>query len=72
MTSVGAMPSLEGSSEGARPDSPDLSIPEGMSPDARETWPSRELINSWLGDADVVTVGAIEDLARGIRQSRSP
>ncbi|ROR66485.1 DUF58 domain-containing protein [Agrococcus jenensis] len=27
---------------------------------------------SRLGDADVVTVGAIEDLARGIRQSRSP
>jgi 3-hydroxy-9,10-secoandrosta-1,3,5(10)-triene-9,17-dione monooxygenase reductase component len=28
-------------------------IPEGMSPDARETWPSPELINSWLGDQDV-------------------
>ncbi|MFA6300715.1 MAG: flavin reductase family protein [Nocardioides sp.] len=27
-------------------------IPEGMSPDARETWPSPELINSWLGDHD--------------------
>ena len=26
-------------------------IPEGMSPDARETWPSRELIESWLGDS---------------------
>lgn len=26
-------------------------IPEGMSPDARETWPSPELISSWLGDA---------------------
>ena len=25
-------------------------IPEGMSPDARDTWPSRELIESWLGD----------------------
>ena len=25
-------------------------IPEGMSPDARDTWPSRELIDSWLGD----------------------
>lgn len=24
-------------------------IPEGMSPDARQTWPSRELIDSWLG-----------------------
>ncbi|MCW2773639.1 MAG: flavin reductase domain protein FMN-binding protein [Nocardioides sp.] len=28
-------------------------IPEGMSPDARETWPSPELINSWLGDQDI-------------------
>jgi 3-hydroxy-9,10-secoandrosta-1,3,5(10)-triene-9,17-dione monooxygenase reductase component len=28
-------------------------IPEGMSPDARETWPSPELISSWLGDADL-------------------
>ena len=27
-------------------------IPDGMSPDARETWPSPELIQSWLGDAD--------------------
>ena len=27
-------------------------IPDGMSPDARETWPSPELISSWLGDAD--------------------
>jgi 3-hydroxy-9,10-secoandrosta-1,3,5(10)-triene-9,17-dione monooxygenase reductase component len=27
-------------------------IPEGMSPDARETWPSPELISSWLGDVD--------------------
>lgn len=27
-------------------------IPEGMSPDARETWPSPELIQSWLGDAE--------------------
>ncbi|WP_280530162.1 flavin reductase family protein [Nocardioides dongkuii] len=25
-------------------------VPEGMSPDARETWPSSELIASWLGD----------------------
>lgn len=24
-------------------------VPEGMSPDARETWPSSELIESWLG-----------------------
>ena len=28
------------------------SVPEGMSPDARETWPSPELISSWLGDVD--------------------
>jgi 3-hydroxy-9,10-secoandrosta-1,3,5(10)-triene-9,17-dione monooxygenase reductase component len=27
-------------------------IPEGMNPDARETWPHPELINSWLGDVD--------------------
>ena len=27
-------------------------LPEGMSSDARETWPSPELIQSWLGDAD--------------------
>jgi 3-hydroxy-9,10-secoandrosta-1,3,5(10)-triene-9,17-dione monooxygenase reductase component len=26
-------------------------IPEGMSPDARETWPSHDLIESWLGDS---------------------
>ncbi len=24
-------------------------IPEGMSPDARDSWPSQELIDSWLG-----------------------
>jgi 3-hydroxy-9,10-secoandrosta-1,3,5(10)-triene-9,17-dione monooxygenase reductase component len=35
------------SSDGAR------EIPEGMSPDAAETWPSPELINSWLGDQDI-------------------
>src|SRR6478735_6371835 len=28
-------------------------IPEGMSPDARETWPSPELIISWLGDQEI-------------------
>lgn len=28
-------------------------IPEGISPDARETWPHPELIQSWLGDAEV-------------------
>ena len=27
-------------------------IPEGMSQDARETWPHPELISSWLGDLD--------------------
>ena len=27
-------------------------IPEGMNPNARETWPSPELIQSWLGDVD--------------------
>ena len=32
---------------------PTHDIPEGMSPDARETWPSPELISSWLGDQDV-------------------
>lgn len=28
-------------------------IPDGISPDARETWPHPELIQSWLGDAEV-------------------
>ena len=28
-------------------------IPEGISSDARETWPHPELIQSWLGDAEV-------------------
>src|SRR3954466_4858005 len=32
---------------------PSRDIPEGMSPDARETWPSPELINSWLGDQEI-------------------
>ena len=32
---------------------PSPQVPEGMRPDARETWPSPELISSWLGDADV-------------------
>ena len=26
-------------------------VPEGMRPDARETWPSHDLIESWLGDS---------------------
>ena len=26
-------------------------VPDGMRPDARETWPSHDLIESWLGDA---------------------
>lgn len=33
------------------PDAETTSIPEGISPDARETWPSPDLISSWLGDA---------------------
>jgi 3-hydroxy-9,10-secoandrosta-1,3,5(10)-triene-9,17-dione monooxygenase reductase component len=33
--------------------SPDPGIPEGMNPNARETWPSPELIISWLGDQDI-------------------
>lgn len=32
---------------------PSHEIPDGMSPDARETWPSPELINSWLGDQEI-------------------
>jgi len=35
------------------PRSSDLGIPEGMNPNARETWPSPELISSWLGDQEV-------------------
>ena len=31
------------------PSEPSPDIPEGMAADARETWPSRELINSFLG-----------------------
>lgn len=31
---------------------PEHEIPEGMSPDAARSWPSRELIDSWLGDFD--------------------
>lgn len=39
---------------GASPD-----VPEGMNPNARETWPSPELIDSWLGDAayDIEPIG---------------
>jgi 3-hydroxy-9,10-secoandrosta-1,3,5(10)-triene-9,17-dione monooxygenase reductase component len=33
----------------AESDVPD--IPEGIKPDARETWPSHDLIESWLGDS---------------------
>lgn len=32
---------------------PSRDIPEGMNPNARETWPSPELIQSWLGDQDI-------------------
>lgn len=43
MASVGAMPPpLHGTPE----------VPDGMSHDALETWPSPELISSWLGDVD--------------------
>ena len=41
------MASVEPMSSGASPE-----VPEGMSPDARETWPHPELISSWLGDVD--------------------
>ncbi len=34
----------------AQPGAQDPEIPDGTSPDARETWPSPELISSWLGD----------------------
>jgi len=33
----------------ARMEDRDDPVPDGMSPDARETWPSSELIESWLG-----------------------
>lgn len=33
--------------------SSDHDIPDGMSPDARDTWPSPELIISWLGDQEI-------------------
>ena len=32
---------------------PSRDVPDGMRPDARATWPSPELISSWLGDQDV-------------------
>jgi 3-hydroxy-9,10-secoandrosta-1,3,5(10)-triene-9,17-dione monooxygenase reductase component len=32
---------------------PSRDVPDGMRPDARETWPSPELISSWLGDQDI-------------------
>jgi 3-hydroxy-9,10-secoandrosta-1,3,5(10)-triene-9,17-dione monooxygenase reductase component len=32
---------------------PSRDVPDGMSPDARATWPSPELISSWLGDQDI-------------------
>ena len=47
MTSVVAM-----STSGTQRPDDGAEIPDGMSPDARETWPSPELINSWLGDVD--------------------
>ncbi len=36
----------------ASPNVPDGEIPEGMRSDARETWPNKELIESFLGDFD--------------------
>jgi 3-hydroxy-9,10-secoandrosta-1,3,5(10)-triene-9,17-dione monooxygenase reductase component len=39
--------SSSGSSSGSS--GPSADVPEGMTPDARETWPSRELIDSYLG-----------------------
>ncbi|MEQ6900701.1 flavin reductase family protein [Nocardioides sp. YIM 152588] len=35
------------------PVEPTPELPEGMSPDARATWPPSGLIDSWLGDAEV-------------------
>ena len=44
------MSSQHGSSDGGAPGSgPSPDIPEGMRTDARETWPSKELIDSYLG-----------------------
>ena len=43
-----SMSSPHGSS-GAPGSGPSPEIPEGMRPDARETWPSKELIDSFLG-----------------------
>lgn len=37
------------------------SVPEGMNPNARETWPSADLISSWLGDTHF-TLRAGEDV----------
>lgn len=37
------------------------SVPEGMNPNARETWPSEDLISSWLGDTHF-TLRAGEDV----------
>lgn len=53
MTSVGTVSDHSGAAS---------EIPEGVSPDARETWPSPELIDSWLGDAayDVGPLGSAE------------
>lgn len=43
----------QGEKLGLMTSEPNHDIPEGMSLDARETWPSPELINSWLGDQDI-------------------
>lgn len=39
--------------ESPEPPSQGEELLEGMSPDARETWPSPTLIDSWLGDAEI-------------------
>lgn len=49
MVSVGAMSAREPEPT----ERPEPQVPEGMRSDARATWPSPELISSWLGDADV-------------------
>jgi len=42
---------VDGVSEAESHRNPHGDVPEGMSHDARETWPSTDLIESWLGDS---------------------
>ena len=44
-----SMSSDTGSPGSGQSSGPSSEIPEGISPDARETWPSKELIDSFLG-----------------------